>query len=153
MALVHCDQLFDGFDKVDDHNTLQAIDTAVTRNSNNGCVNIANLRVTARKLLGSNYLTDGMAPDNKEPGLFFTEGALTGQLALRDDGRIVHMYHDGQPDERSYRFGVAPQQWVDENNHSLGYDDRADHDGLLIENADEQIKLCLPVDDKRSSGQ
>ena len=123
----------DAFDKVDDHTALKLADTAVTRDSANGVVNITNLRVFGRTMpnqvyneVVGDYITNGTCPDGFEPGLFFTQGALSGTLRLVDDGNVVFEHSAGQPAARSYRFGV-----------SEGATDPAS-DGLLFVKGDDE---------------
>ncbi len=70
------------------------------RDSALGAVTIANLRCTARKL---NLDGEGNAPDGFRPGLFITEGTVSEQLSLLDDGRIF--FQPGQ--HNYYRFGAV----------------------------------------------
>ena len=112
------------FDKVDDPTALQPHDTAVTRNSTTGCINLSNVRVTARKLPNTNYLTAGLCPDGLPPGLTIEEGLLTGPLNLVDNGHVAFVENLGANKFRFYRFGI----------HSGGSDPLLD--GLHMGNQD-----------------
>ena len=82
-------------------------DTAVTRNSTTGCINLSNVRVTARKLPNDpNYLTAGLCPDGLPPGLIIEEGLLTGSLNLVDNGHVAFSEDLGGGKTRFYRFGL-----------------------------------------------
>jgi len=103
------------FDKVDNHQAKVEVDTVVLRDGAQGVTNIANLRVRSRRMDGTSYLTNGLCPDNLEPGLFFVDGVCSEQLALREDGRIEKVVETlaGTPEAPtgemwSYRFGSHP---------------------------------------------
>ena len=87
-----------GVSDQDDH-TIPATNTLVKRNSETGSVFLANLRCTARKTPPVDEY--GNTPDGFPPGLLMTEGNVTEQLNLIQDGRIFMQPGPNQ----YYRFG------------------------------------------------
>ena len=87
-----------GVSDQDDY-TIPAVSTLVQRNSQTGSVFLANLRCTARKTPPVDV--NGNTPDGYPPGLLMTEGSVSEQLNLIEDGRIFMQPGPNQ----YYRFG------------------------------------------------